>query len=86
MLSELASGRRVLRATSLIKLVMATNLFFMRQYFLTIPKDFEEAAKLDSAGLLQDVLEGDAAARRAGDSAAVTILSSRGSGTSSSGR
>ena len=34
----------------LINLVLATNLFFMRQYFLTIPKDFEEAAKLDGAG------------------------------------
>ncbi len=34
----------------LIKLVLASNLFFMRQYFLTIPKDFEEAAKLDNAG------------------------------------
>jgi ABC-type glycerol-3-phosphate transport system permease component len=33
-----------------INLVTATNLFFMRQYFLTIPKDFEEAAKLDGAG------------------------------------
>jgi len=30
--------------------VLATNLFLMRQYFLTIPKDFEEAAKLDGAG------------------------------------
>jgi multiple sugar transport system permease protein len=34
----------------LLTLVTATNLFFMRQYFLTIPKDFEEAAKLDGAG------------------------------------
>ncbi len=34
----------------LISMVQATNLFFMRQYFLTIPKDFEEAAKLDGAG------------------------------------
>ncbi len=34
----------------LIKLVLAANLFFMRQYFLTIPRDFEEAAKLDNAG------------------------------------
>ena len=34
----------------LINLVTAANLFFMRQYFLTIPKDFEEAAKLDGAG------------------------------------
>lgn len=35
---------------ALIKLVEAANLFFFRQYFLTIPKDFEEAAKLDGAG------------------------------------
>src|SRR5918999_1547159 len=34
----------------LINLVTATNLFLMRQYFLTIPKDYEEAAKLDGAG------------------------------------
>jgi multiple sugar transport system permease protein len=34
----------------LIHLLYATNLFLMRQYFLTIPKDFEEAAKLDGAG------------------------------------
>jgi len=38
------------RGYILINLVTATNLFFMRQYFLTIPKDFEEAAKLDGAG------------------------------------
>jgi multiple sugar transport system permease protein len=31
-------------------LALATNLFLMRQYFLTIPKDYEEAAKLDGAG------------------------------------
>jgi len=34
----------------LINLVTATSLFLMRQYFLTIPKDYEEAAKLDGAG------------------------------------
>ena len=34
----------------LIKLVSATALFLMRQYFLTIPRDLEEAAKLDGAG------------------------------------
>jgi len=34
----------------LIHLVYATNLFLMRQFFLTIPRDFEEAAKLDGAG------------------------------------
>ncbi|MGH3103501.1 MAG: carbohydrate ABC transporter permease [Gaiellaceae bacterium] len=33
-----------------INLVTATNLFLMRQYFVTIPKDYEEAAKLDGAG------------------------------------
>jgi multiple sugar transport system permease protein len=38
------------RGYILINLVSATNLFFMRQYFLTIPKDYEEAAKLDGAG------------------------------------
>ncbi len=34
----------------LIKLAAAAQLFLMRQYFLTIPKDLEEAAKLDGAG------------------------------------
>ena len=34
----------------IINLVTATNLFLMRQYFLTIPKDYEEAARLDGAG------------------------------------
>jgi multiple sugar transport system permease protein len=34
----------------LINLVSASSLFLMRQYFLTIPRDLEEAAKLDAAG------------------------------------
>jgi multiple sugar transport system permease protein len=34
----------------LINLVSAASLFLMRQYFLTIPRDLEEAAKLDAAG------------------------------------
>jgi multiple sugar transport system permease protein len=34
----------------LINLVSASSLFLMRQYFLTIPRDLEEAAKLDGAG------------------------------------
>jgi multiple sugar transport system permease protein len=34
----------------IINLVAATSLFLMRQYFLTIPRDYEEAAKLDGAG------------------------------------
>jgi multiple sugar transport system permease protein len=33
-----------------VKLGLATSLFLMRQYFLTIPRDLEEAAKLDGAG------------------------------------
>jgi multiple sugar transport system permease protein len=33
-----------------IKLASAAQLFLMRQYFLTIPRDLEEAAKLDGAG------------------------------------
>ncbi len=33
-----------------VKLASATQLFLMRQYFLTIPRDLEEAAKLDGAG------------------------------------
>src|SRR3954466_16117833 len=34
----------------LINLVSAASLFLMRQFFLTIPRDLEEAAKLDGAG------------------------------------
>src|SRR5205814_8759020 len=37
----------------LIHLLYATSLFLMRQYFLTIPKDYEQAAKLDSAGFFK---------------------------------
>jgi multiple sugar transport system permease protein len=37
----------------LVKLGLATSLFLMRQYFLTIPKDLEEAAKLDGAGYVK---------------------------------
>jgi multiple sugar transport system permease protein len=39
-----------------ITLVTATSLFLMRQYFLTIPKDYEEAAKLDGAGYFKTYL------------------------------
>jgi multiple sugar transport system permease protein len=38
------------RGYVLIYLVQATSLFLMRQYFLSLPKDLEEAAKLDNAG------------------------------------
>jgi len=33
-----------------VKLAAAAQLFLFRQYFMTIPKDLEEAAKLDGAG------------------------------------
>jgi multiple sugar transport system permease protein len=39
-----------------INLIGAANLFLMRQYFLTIPKDYEEAAKLDGAGYFKTYL------------------------------
>ncbi len=37
----------------LILAVSATGLFLMRQYFLTIPRDLEEAARIDGAGFLR---------------------------------
>ena len=40
----------------LIQLVLAQSLFLMRQYFLTIPRDLEEAAKLDAAGYFKTYL------------------------------
>jgi multiple sugar transport system permease protein len=62
----------------LIQLVSAASLFLMRQYFLTIPRDLEEAAKLDGAGYFKTYwkvmlpLAGPALA-------AVTILTFQGS-------
>ena len=41
----------------------STSAFFMRQEFLTIPPELEEAANIDGAGHFDD-LAGDAAARR----------------------
>ena len=34
----------------LIMAVMGANIFLMRQYFLSIPRDIEEAARIDGAG------------------------------------
>jgi multiple sugar transport system permease protein len=34
----------------LILAISATSVFLLRQYFLTIPRDLEEAAKIDGAG------------------------------------
>jgi multiple sugar transport system permease protein len=37
----------------LVMAVSATSIFLLRQYFLTIPRDLEEAAKIDGAGYFQ---------------------------------
>jgi multiple sugar transport system permease protein len=36
--------------------ISGTSIFFMRQYFLTIPKDLEEAARIDGAGFFTTFL------------------------------
>ena len=40
----------------LILAISATSVFLLRQYFLTIPKDLEEAAKIDGAGFFTTFL------------------------------
>ena len=37
-------------AVILVSAVMGTNVFLMRQYFLSIPREIEEAARIDGAG------------------------------------
>jgi multiple sugar transport system permease protein len=37
-------------AVILVMAVMGTNIFLMRQYFLSIPREIEEAARIDGAG------------------------------------
>jgi multiple sugar transport system permease protein len=37
-------------AVILVMAIMGTNIFLMRQYFLSIPRDIEEAARMDGAG------------------------------------
>jgi multiple sugar transport system permease protein len=62
----------------LVNLVSAASLFLMRQYFLTIPRDLEEAAKLDGAGYFKTYLK--VMLPLAGPAlAAVTILTFQGS-------
>jgi multiple sugar transport system permease protein len=39
-------------AVILLLVVSASSIFLMRQYFLTIPRDLEEAARIDGAGFL----------------------------------
>ncbi len=40
----------------LIAAISATSIFLLRQYFLTIPRDLEEAAKIDGAGFFSTYL------------------------------
>jgi len=37
-------------AVVLVMAIMGANIFLMRQYFLSIPRDIEEAARIDGAG------------------------------------
>lgn len=41
----------------LIKAVGAADIFLMRQYFLTLPRELEDAAKIDGAGPLRTFLK-----------------------------
>jgi ABC-type glycerol-3-phosphate transport system permease component len=40
----------------LVKAVSAADIFLMRQYFLTLPRELDDAAKIDGAGPLQTFL------------------------------
>ena len=42
--------RRSTSASILVLAISATSIFLLRQYFLSIPKDLEEAARIDGAG------------------------------------
>ena len=50
--NSLGLGKGVLQLASIVLVlaISATSVFLMRQYFLTIPKDLEEAARIDGAG------------------------------------
>ena len=43
-------------AVILVLAISATSIFLMRQYFLTIPRDLEDAAKVDGAGFFTTFL------------------------------
>ena len=45
----------------------AYNVFLLRQYFMTIPRDLDEAAMIDGAGPFRDLPVGDRAAVDPGD-------------------
>jgi multiple sugar transport system permease protein len=52
MFNALGLSRGVLQYVGVILVlaISATSVFLLRQYFLTIPKDLEEAARIDGAG------------------------------------
>ena len=52
MVNALGLTRGVLQygGVALVLALSATSVFLLRQYFLTIPKDLEEAARIDGAG------------------------------------
>ena len=52
MFNAIGLGKGVLQyfGVILVLAISATSVFLMRQYFLTIPKDLEEAARIDGAG------------------------------------
>jgi multiple sugar transport system permease protein len=54
----LGLGKGLLQYVSVILVlaVSATSVFLLRQYFLTIPKDLEEAARIDGAGFFTTFL------------------------------
>jgi len=49
-LAGLGGGTNQLVAVTLVSGIAAVSVFLMRQYFLSIPRDLEEAAKIDGAG------------------------------------
>ena len=70
----------------LVLAISATSIFLLRQYFLSIPHEIEEAARIDGAGYLHDLPAGDAAAGGAGRWPRSPSSSSRARGTATSGR
>ena len=52
----LGSGPLQLGAVTLVMGIAAVSVFLMRQYFLSIPRDLEEAAKIDGAGFFTTFL------------------------------
>jgi multiple sugar transport system permease protein len=59
MFTELGLTRGVGQYVSIILVlgISATSIFLLRQYFLSIPKDLEEAARMDGAGFFTTFLK-----------------------------